>query len=215
MADATLTNQAHRHAMNPKIDIVVTRHAHLVTVLIERGIAHSDTPVLEHVTSASQVEGLHVAGVLPHHLSCRAASITEIPMRWRKEHRASATNGEFDLAATRAAAGEPVTYIVSKLGTGGIVRARPCWLAQALAYEHVERLGTHFGGGPGRYLTYDSSWCGLTVSLIGDGAGQASAQVIEARGVWRLDAQSPWLDGYGCVVADGDIAPAAGFAKSG
>lgn len=100
--------------MQPKYDIVVTRHPHLVTVLRERGLVTETTIVLTHVDDAEQVRGLHVIGVLPHHLSARAASITEIPMRWSEEDRKAMQHGDIGLGETRAAAGDPVTYVVTE-----------------------------------------------------------------------------------------------------
>ena len=37
--------------MQPKIDIVITRHKPLVALLRERGIIDDSTPVLEHATT--------------------------------------------------------------------------------------------------------------------------------------------------------------------
>lgn len=198
----------------PKIDIIVTRHPHLVTVLRERGLASEATPVLTHVDSPSQVEELHVAGVLPHHLSCRAASVTEIPMRWTEADRAAMQRGDVDLDGTRRAAGDPVTYTVHRNTGGGIDLRRPRWLAVARAYEHVEARGMHFGSGPGSLLYADEHYRGLRVTVVVGGAQTASAEVIESRGVWRPECRGPWLDGYGREVADTDIEPAAGWVEA-
>ena len=95
----------------PTIELVVTRHKPLVTYLIEQGIVSSDTPVIEHAT-AEDVAGKHVIGVLPHHLSSKAASVTEVPMNMTLEDRQAAQSGDLALERVREIAGTPVTYIV-------------------------------------------------------------------------------------------------------
>lgn len=176
--------------------IIVTRHEHLVTILRERGVVDADTPVLTHVDRPEQVEGQHVIGVLPHHLSSRAASVTEIPMRWTEKDREAMQRGDVDLDGTRAAAGDPITYVVHRVHGGGVDTSRPRWLAIAAAYEHVERCGECFGAGPVA-LRSSRSFRGLDLTFIVDGSQQASAHVIESRGVWRPNCRGPWLDGYG------------------
>lgn len=94
-----------------KIDIVITRHRPLVELLRERGIIDDSTPVLEHAAIAD-VTGKHVLGVLPHHLSSRCASITEVPMALTQADREAMTRGDLTLERTREVAGEPVTYTV-------------------------------------------------------------------------------------------------------
>lgn len=91
-----------------KIDLVVTRHPALLTLLTERGIATPGTPVVEHVVDASVLDGQHVAGVLPLTLAARCASVTEIPLTLRADQRGR----ELGLGELRAAAGEPTTYTV-------------------------------------------------------------------------------------------------------
>lgn len=90
-----------------KIDLIVTRHPTLVEYLRELGMVEEGVEVISHAT-AEAVTGRHVAGVLPHSLSCLAASLTEIPLRLTPEMRGK----ELDLATLREIAGEPVTYIV-------------------------------------------------------------------------------------------------------
>jgi putative CRISPR-associated protein (TIGR02620 family) len=58
--------------------IVVTRHKALLEFLKEGSYAYyGDIPVIEHAT-VEDVKGKHVVGVLPMHLACHAASITEV-----------------------------------------------------------------------------------------------------------------------------------------
>ena len=140
-----------------KVDLVVTRHAPLVALLRERGIITDKTPVIEHAT-ARDVEGRHVIGVLPHWLSSVTASVTEIPLRTTPADREAMTRGDIGIERLREIAGEPITYTVEQIRGGGIERARPRWLAAARAYEHVERVGYHFGAGPGVYPALASSW---------------------------------------------------------
>lgn len=197
----------------PKIDIVITQHQTLVELLRERGLIDSDTPVLAHARP-EDVRGRHVLGVIPHHLSSLAASITEIPIRFDgADERRAFAGGDIPMGRLREIAGEPVHYTVNRINGGGIDRARPRWLAVARAYEHVERHGYHFGSGPGSLLYVDRHWRGLRVTVIGETTEQHSAEVIESRGVWRPECRGPWLDGYGREVADDDIEPASGAGR--
>lgn len=95
---------------NLKIDLVVTRHPSLVDYLKELGLADETTQVVEHATP-EMIQGKHVAGVLPHNLSCLCESFTEIPLSLTPEMRGK----ELDLATLRRIAGEPVTYKVVKI----------------------------------------------------------------------------------------------------
>jgi putative CRISPR-associated protein (TIGR02620 family) len=90
-----------------KIDLIVTRHPGLVEYLRELGMVDEGVEVISH-TTPEKVTGRHVCGVLPHSLSCLAASFTEIPLRLTPELRGK----ELDLATLREIAGEPVTYRV-------------------------------------------------------------------------------------------------------
>lgn len=89
--------------------IVVTRHAALVGLLIERGLVAEGTPVISHATP-EQIEGRHVIGVLPLSLASIAASVTEIPIALTPELRGQ----ELDLETLRRIAGEAVTYTVTR-----------------------------------------------------------------------------------------------------
>ena len=98
---------------NLKIDLVVTRHRPLVELLRERGIITSSTPVLEHPT-VSDVAGKNVLGILPHWLSSKTASVTEVPMNGLTQaDREAMTKGDLSLDRTREVAGQAVTYYVS------------------------------------------------------------------------------------------------------
>lgn len=94
-----------------KIELVVTRHPALVEYLREIGVANEKTQVVEHATPET-VRGKHVAGVLPHNLSCLCESFTEIPLSLTPEMRGK----ELDIETLRKIAGEPVTYIVRRIG---------------------------------------------------------------------------------------------------
>lgn len=95
----------------PPIDIIVTRHPNLVALLIERGIVDETIRVIEHARP-DEVRGKHVLGILPHHLSSLAASITEIPMRLTRDDRELLAGSEMPIERMREVAGRPVTYIV-------------------------------------------------------------------------------------------------------
>jgi hypothetical protein len=101
--------------LRPRVDVVVTRHAPLVVVLRERGIIREDTPIIEHATPEA-VTGKHVLGVLPHWLSCLAASITEVPMAGLTQaDREAMTRGDLGVERTRDVAGDPVSYVVHRV----------------------------------------------------------------------------------------------------
>ena len=90
-----------------KIDVVVTRHAALITYLLEEGIITAGTKVVSHA-SPEAIDGKHVVGVLPHSLSCRCASFTEVPLYLPPELRGK----ELTVEQVREYAGEPATYRV-------------------------------------------------------------------------------------------------------
>lgn len=91
-----------------KITTIITRHPGLVQYLQEIGLADSKTEVLAHATPEN-VRGEHVCGVLPHSLSCLAASFTEVPLTLPAELRGA----ELTLEQVRQYAGDPVTYRVT------------------------------------------------------------------------------------------------------
>lgn len=91
--------------------IVVTRHAALVDLLVERGLIPEGTPVIDHATPAD-VAGQDVIGVLPLSLAALANSVTEVPLRLTPEMRGK----ELDLNIIRQIAGEAVTYHVTREG---------------------------------------------------------------------------------------------------
>ena len=61
------------------IDLIVTRHPALKSFLIEKGVATQDTPCVPHACPAD-VQGKHVAGVLPLHLAALCASFTTVEL---------------------------------------------------------------------------------------------------------------------------------------
>jgi hypothetical protein len=110
-----------------KFDLVVTRHAPLVTVLRERGLIDADTPVLTHIEDPSVLYGKHVIGVLPHHLSSQCKSITEVPMALTADDRAAMSAGDLSVERTREIAGDPVTYVVLSAGAVEDVASTIYW----------------------------------------------------------------------------------------
>jgi hypothetical protein len=174
--------------MQTKIDLVVTRHRPLVDLLIERGIITTDTPVLEHA-SATDIAGKHVLGVLPHHLSSRCASITEVPMSLTQADREAMTRGDLSLERTREVAGDPATYYVST------ERTWPCVAVFARAAKHAAPWSSfHIKSiGPG---TLELESCEGTdwahVDIYGD-----RYRTMSMGGEW-----SAWLDETGEVHRD-------------
>jgi hypothetical protein len=90
--------------------VVVTRHAALVTYLVEAGIIGPDARVIEHATD-DDVRGRHVIGVLPLRLAAMAETITEVPLIVPPEARGR----ELSVEDIRTFAGTPTTYCVRKM----------------------------------------------------------------------------------------------------
>ena len=91
-------------------ELVVTRHPALVELLIERGLATPETPVLPHA-GPDDVKNKRVAGVLPHSLSVLCALFVEIPLRLAPEDRGQ----ELTIERMREIAGGTVKYAVSEV----------------------------------------------------------------------------------------------------
>ena len=91
--------------------IIVTRHPSLVAHLINLGLVDKTTPVFTHA-SVEVVTGKHVFGVLPMHLACHAATITEIPLIIPYMLRGGA---ELNLSQIEQCAKPPETYKVARL----------------------------------------------------------------------------------------------------
>lgn len=66
-------------------DLVVTRHNGLLQFLSEEG--HTWAQVATHIADPSQLDGLHVLGVLPVNLAARCASFTELVLELPAEMR--------------------------------------------------------------------------------------------------------------------------------
>lgn len=162
--------------------------------------------------NAANVRGKHVIGVLPHHLSSKAASVTEVQLDWSLADREAMQRGDLDVDAVHRAARGLHTYRVQEINSWA--GATTHWMAIAAAYAYVEEHGQCFGCGAGRlnYIT-DRKLRGLNVAVIGDGAETCSAEFVEARGVWRPECRGPWLDGFGREVAEDSITPAMGWVQ--
>lgn len=66
--------------------VVVTRHPALLEYLREKEIVGEDVRVIAHATP-DDVRGKRVIGVLPHHLSSLADSVTEVELNVPAELR--------------------------------------------------------------------------------------------------------------------------------
>jgi putative CRISPR-associated protein (TIGR02620 family) len=87
--------------------VVVTRHAALVTYLIETGVIQSGTGVITHATP-DQIAGRDVIGVLPMHLAAVCNTVTEVPLALTESDRGQ----ELTVERLRQVAGPPRTYKV-------------------------------------------------------------------------------------------------------
>jgi putative CRISPR-associated protein (TIGR02620 family) len=179
-------------------DLVVTRHPGLAAWLMREGLIDASTPVIEHAAPAD-VRGLHVMGVLPHHLSALAASITEVQLDIPRDMRGIELSADQVAAFARGMHTYKVRRSCAEHAHSAAVEA---------AWRYVERYGTSFGAGPGILTYVDRTHLGLRVTVIGSGCEQASAEIITSRGVWR-PCKGPWLDGLGREVAS--IEPASGW----
>ena len=102
-----------------KIDLVVTRHAGLVSYLKSEGIIDDATAVTPHATP-DNVRGRNVLGVLPHSLSCLCDTFTEVPLNLPADMRGKELTAE----DVRQFAGQPVTYTVRVVPVAPT--CRPC-----------------------------------------------------------------------------------------
>jgi len=96
-----------------RFDLVVTRHQALVEYLEEKEMIAEGAKVISHVSSADEVRGKKVVGVLPHNLSCLCETFTEIPIALPPELRGKDLSLE-DIR--KYIDGPPMTYIVEKVG---------------------------------------------------------------------------------------------------
>ena len=94
-----------------KVDLIITRHQALIELLIERGIATSETPVHTGTVDIETVRGKHVAGVLPFELAAAAKSVTQIPLAITPDDRGK----ELPIERLREIAGETKCFLVSDL----------------------------------------------------------------------------------------------------
>lgn len=92
-----------------KVDLIITRHQALIELLIERGIATSETPVHTGTVDIETVRGKHVAGVLPFELAAAAKSVTQIPLAITPDDRGK----ELPIERLREIAGETKCFLVS------------------------------------------------------------------------------------------------------
>jgi hypothetical protein len=98
--------------------VVVTRHPALIDYLVETAVIAAGTPVISHATP-DDVHGRHVIGVLPLHLACLAASVTEVPLDIPPEARGR----ELTLDEIRLYARPAVEYVVhSRMGCTAVQR---------------------------------------------------------------------------------------------
>lgn len=87
--------------------VVVTRHAGLIEYLREINLIDDTATIISHATE-DNVAGKEVVGVLPHSLSCKCLSFTEVPLLIPSELRGC----ELTLADMRKYAKPPIMYRV-------------------------------------------------------------------------------------------------------
>lgn len=90
------------------VDIVVSRHSGLLEYLSQEGYTWGI--VLQHVVDATVLDNKHVLGVLPMHLACHCASVTEVQLDIPAEMRGK----ELSCDQTREFATGIFTYEVTK-----------------------------------------------------------------------------------------------------
>jgi hypothetical protein len=126
------------------IDVVITRHRPLVEWLLECNLIDPGTPIIEHA-AISDVAGMHVLGVLPHWLSSKAASVTEVPMNGlTPADREAMAKGDLSLERVREVAGEPITYVV--FGGKSHERSKAICKAAASPEHHAYNVDHHLVG---------------------------------------------------------------------
>ena len=96
--------------MTNHIDIIVTRHVHLIQYARDKGFVGKEVPILAHA-KPEDIEGKNVFGVLPLSLAVLAASVTEIPLLGLP---AELRGKELTLEQVAQYAGLPVTYEVQR-----------------------------------------------------------------------------------------------------
>lgn len=162
---------------------------------------HAGTRLLGHETplesqavafaadhNAANVRGKHVLGVLPHHLSALAKSITEVQLDWAIADRAAMQAGDLDVEAVARAARGLHTYRVTKHDAS----ARP-GVAFARAIIEAEVCGDGIGI---KFLTNR----GAAIIEVSDFHGYRDVQVDLYAGAIRFPVEGstcefgPWLD---------------------
>ena len=96
------------------IDIVVTHHNSLIEYLHEINFCKTNAITIKHA-DVKAIQGKHVAGILPHSLSCECISYTEIPLYLPLGLQDKDLIKELSLEQIRKYAGKPQTYWVKKL----------------------------------------------------------------------------------------------------
>lgn len=120
----------------------------------------------------SNVRGKHVLGVLPHHLSAQAASITEVQLDWSIEQRRRIQVGDLDIEDVAKAARGLHTYKVIPANAG----TRPA-LAMARALREGRGVNAHYV----KFITNDHE----AILEVGCVDGYGAVQVDLYRGAMR------------------------------
>lgn len=144
---------------------------------------------IEDQHNAANVRGKNVIGVLPHHLSAEAKSITEVQLDWTLEDREAMTRGDLDVEAVARAARGLHTYRVTKYGP----EIRP-EVAFARAIDEADFCGDGVGI---RFLSNDHA----ALVEVKDVHGYKAVQVDLYKGAMRSMSSGkdgwvagPWLD---------------------
>jgi hypothetical protein len=117
--DATTPVVAHAHADRTAAEVRPASASNLYEVWAGNSMLAGDMTrdaarVLEAQHNAANVRGKHVIGVLPHHLSSKAESITEVQLDWTLEQRAAMTSGDLGVEDVAQAARGLHTYYVDR-----------------------------------------------------------------------------------------------------
>jgi hypothetical protein len=145
--DETTPVVEHAHAGASKARVVPTEGGYEVLadhrLIIQREFkTEAAAQAFALAYNNANVRGKHVLGVLPHHLSAAAASITEVQLDWTLEDRKAMQAGDVDVEAVARAARGLHTYVVQRYDAE---TALPIAIARAIKHTAQYDFRVMFG----------------------------------------------------------------------